>query len=257
MPYLLPCAMLDSPSKTLTCSKSMRCVHHQCSFVTLPYKLYFPFDHSPFCFTLFDTFLPSPHLPYLCLSLSPLLFNSLPLMHYPLCSFSDSLLCFLPPFTFLSDLSSPLLLHHLQAFASQCLYCVRHLGIPIEKINPYGGAIAMGHPLGCSGKSSIHTAQHSTAQHSTAQHSAVQCSAVQCSGFFHHHLLFPWLDLIILWTHIWFGVAWWHVGVKCILFSSIPLHYFFLLHLVTLSNLTSSYIRFLPNTCASQYMIHI
>ena len=39
-----------------------------------------------------------------------------------------------------------------QAFASQCLFCVRHLGIPIEKVNPYGGAIALGHPLGCSGK---------------------------------------------------------------------------------------------------------
>ena len=42
---------------------------------------------------------------------------------------------------------------YFQAFASQCLFCMRHLGIPIEKVNPYGGAIALGHPLGCSGKS--------------------------------------------------------------------------------------------------------
>lgn len=39
-----------------------------------------------------------------------------------------------------------------QAFASQCLYCVRYLGIPLEKVNPLGGAIALGHPLGCSGE---------------------------------------------------------------------------------------------------------
>ena len=39
-----------------------------------------------------------------------------------------------------------------QAFASQCLYCVRYLGIPLDKVNPLGGAIALGHPLGCSGE---------------------------------------------------------------------------------------------------------
>ena len=38
-----------------------------------------------------------------------------------------------------------------EAFASQCLYCQRHLGIDIEKVNPNGGAIALGHPLGCTG----------------------------------------------------------------------------------------------------------
>ena len=38
-----------------------------------------------------------------------------------------------------------------EAFASQCLYCQRELGIDIEKVNPNGGAIALGHPLGCTG----------------------------------------------------------------------------------------------------------
>lgn len=38
-----------------------------------------------------------------------------------------------------------------EAFAAQSLYCVRELGIPPEKVNPNGGAIAMGHPLGVSG----------------------------------------------------------------------------------------------------------
>lgn len=38
-----------------------------------------------------------------------------------------------------------------EAFASQALYSVEKLGIPIEKVNPNGGAIALGHPLGCTG----------------------------------------------------------------------------------------------------------
>ncbi len=38
-----------------------------------------------------------------------------------------------------------------EAFAVQSLACIRELGLPIEKINPNGGAIALGHPLGCSG----------------------------------------------------------------------------------------------------------
>jgi acetyl-CoA acyltransferase len=38
-----------------------------------------------------------------------------------------------------------------EAFASQALYCKRELGIPDEKLNVNGGAIALGHPLGCTG----------------------------------------------------------------------------------------------------------
>ncbi|KAI9700062.1 MAG: 3-ketoacyl-CoA thiolase, peroxisomal [Candelina mexicana] len=38
-----------------------------------------------------------------------------------------------------------------EAFASQCLWCVNELGLPLEKVNPKGGAIAFGHPLGCTG----------------------------------------------------------------------------------------------------------
>ncbi len=38
-----------------------------------------------------------------------------------------------------------------EAFASQVLACVRELGIEEEKLNVNGGAIALGHPLGCSG----------------------------------------------------------------------------------------------------------
>ena len=38
-----------------------------------------------------------------------------------------------------------------EAFAAQTLACQRELKIPLEKLNVNGGAIALGHPLGCSG----------------------------------------------------------------------------------------------------------
>ncbi len=38
-----------------------------------------------------------------------------------------------------------------EAFAAQVLACMRELRIPPERLNPNGGAIALGHPLGCSG----------------------------------------------------------------------------------------------------------
>ena len=38
-----------------------------------------------------------------------------------------------------------------EAFASQSIACVRELGINIDRVNVNGGAIAIGHPLGCSG----------------------------------------------------------------------------------------------------------
>uniref|UniRef100_A0A8C7WT80 acetyl-CoA C-acetyltransferase n=1 Tax=Oryzias sinensis TaxID=183150 RepID=A0A8C7WT80_9TELE len=44
-----------------------------------------------------------------------------------------------------------------EAFASQAVYCVEKLGIPMEKVNPCGGAIALGHPLGCTGARQVVT----------------------------------------------------------------------------------------------------
>lgn len=38
-----------------------------------------------------------------------------------------------------------------EAFASQAVYCVKELDIDINKVNIHGGAIALGHPLGCTG----------------------------------------------------------------------------------------------------------
>lgn len=47
-----------------------------------------------------------------------------------------------------------------EAFASQAAYCVEKLGIPMEKVNPKGGAIALGHPLGCTGARQVSTLLH-------------------------------------------------------------------------------------------------
>lgn len=38
-----------------------------------------------------------------------------------------------------------------EAFASQSIQVIRHLGLDEEKVNVNGGAIALGHPLGCTG----------------------------------------------------------------------------------------------------------
>lgn len=47
-----------------------------------------------------------------------------------------------------------------EAFAVQALQCMRELGIDEEKLNVNGGAIALGHPLGCSGARIIVTLLH-------------------------------------------------------------------------------------------------
>jgi acetyl-CoA acyltransferase 1 len=44
-----------------------------------------------------------------------------------------------------------------EAFASQCLYCINELGIDAKKVNPKGGAIAFGHPLGVTGARQVST----------------------------------------------------------------------------------------------------
>ena len=47
-----------------------------------------------------------------------------------------------------------------EAFASQALYCIRELGLPMDRVNVNGGAIALGHPLGATGARQIATALH-------------------------------------------------------------------------------------------------
>ena len=38
-----------------------------------------------------------------------------------------------------------------EAFAVQALACIDDLGLPYDKVNPYGGAMALGHPMGATG----------------------------------------------------------------------------------------------------------
>jgi acetyl-CoA acyltransferase len=47
-----------------------------------------------------------------------------------------------------------------EAFASQCVHVQRTLGLPDEKLNVNGGAIALGHPLGCTGAKLTATLLH-------------------------------------------------------------------------------------------------
>jgi acetyl-CoA acetyltransferase family protein len=47
-----------------------------------------------------------------------------------------------------------------EAFAAQSIACIRELGFDAEKVNVNGGAIALGHPLGCSGARILTTLLH-------------------------------------------------------------------------------------------------
>ena len=38
-----------------------------------------------------------------------------------------------------------------EAFAAQAIACIRELGLDMDKVNPNGGAIALGHPIGATG----------------------------------------------------------------------------------------------------------
>jgi acetyl-CoA acyltransferase len=47
-----------------------------------------------------------------------------------------------------------------EAFAAQSLACIRTLGLDLARINVNGGAIALGHPLGCTGAKLTATLLH-------------------------------------------------------------------------------------------------
>ena len=47
-----------------------------------------------------------------------------------------------------------------EAFASQALGVVRELGLDLDKTNPHGGGISLGHPIGCTGARIIVTLVH-------------------------------------------------------------------------------------------------
>lgn len=47
-----------------------------------------------------------------------------------------------------------------EAFAAQAIYCIDELGLDPAIVNPHGGAIALGHPLGCTGARQLATMLH-------------------------------------------------------------------------------------------------
>ena len=65
-----------------------------------------------------------------------------------------------------------------EAFASQVLACVRELGIDLNKLNVNGGAIALGHPLGCSGARIMTTLIHEMKKRGARYGLATMCIGV-------------------------------------------------------------------------------
>ena len=53
--------------------------------------------------------------------------------------------------------------HVLRTFASQVLACLEELPFERDRVNPHGGAIALGHPIGCTGARILVTLLHGLA----------------------------------------------------------------------------------------------
>jgi len=64
-----------------------------------------------------------------------------------------------------------------EAFAAQSVACVRELGLDPEIVNVNGGAIALGHPIGCSGNRILVTLLHEMARRGTRYGLATLCVA--------------------------------------------------------------------------------
>jgi acetyl-CoA C-acetyltransferase len=65
-----------------------------------------------------------------------------------------------------------------EAFAAQALPCVRELDLDPERVNVNGGAIALGHPLGCSGARLVTTLLHELARRKARLGLATMCIGV-------------------------------------------------------------------------------
>jgi 3-oxoadipyl-CoA thiolase len=65
-----------------------------------------------------------------------------------------------------------------EAFAAQVLACARELDIDLEKLNVNGGAIALGHPLGCSGARIMTTLAHEMRRRGSRYGLATMCIGV-------------------------------------------------------------------------------
>ncbi|MGW1593445.1 thiolase family protein [Streptomyces sp. NPDC002343] len=65
-----------------------------------------------------------------------------------------------------------------EAFAAQALACVDQLGLDPDLVNPTGGAIALGHPLGCSGARILTTLLHRMRRTGARRGLATMCVGV-------------------------------------------------------------------------------
>lgn len=65
-----------------------------------------------------------------------------------------------------------------EAFASQSIACIHDLGLDLEKVNVNGGAIAIGHPLGCSGVRISTTLLHEMKKRGSKYGLAAMCVGV-------------------------------------------------------------------------------
>jgi acetyl-CoA C-acetyltransferase len=65
-----------------------------------------------------------------------------------------------------------------EAFASQSIACIHDLGLDLQKINVNGGAIALGHPLGCSGARISTTLIHEMKRRGSRYGLATMCVGV-------------------------------------------------------------------------------
>ena len=62
-----------------------------------------------------------------------------------------------------------------EAFAAQVLACVQELGLDLERVNVNGGAIALGHPIGCTGTRIVTSLMHEMQRRSARLGMATLC----------------------------------------------------------------------------------
>jgi acetyl-CoA acetyltransferase len=65
-----------------------------------------------------------------------------------------------------------------EAFAAQALPCISELELDPARVNVNGGAIALGHPLGCSGARLVTTLVHELARREAQYGLATMCIGV-------------------------------------------------------------------------------
>jgi acetyl-CoA acyltransferase len=76
-----------------------------------------------------------------------------------------------------------------EAFAAQILACTKALGIPDDKLNVNGGAIALGHPLGCTGARLTATLLHEMRRRGSRYGIVSMCvgGGMGAAGLFEHY----------------------------------------------------------------------